>query len=317
MRKVIGIGETVLDIIFKNDQPISAVPGGSVFNGIISLGRAGVETTFISEAGNDRVGHKIIGFLRQNGVNADNVNIHPNSKSPISLAFLDEDGSADYIFYKDHPHDRLDFAYPDVGRDDVVMFGSFYAVNPAIRPQVMGFIEYARSRGAILYYDVNFRSSHRNDVIKITPNLLENLEYADIVRGSTEDFDVLFRKTDPDQIYRSEVAFYCRRFICTAGGGSVALRTGDGLAKDYPALQTDIVSTIGAGDNFNAGLVYGLLRYGITRDALEAGLSESQWDSVMRCAQLFAANCCRSISNSIDTGFGRRMREEMAEGPAD
>ena len=317
MRKVIGIGETVLDIIFKNDQPIGAVPGGSVFNGIISLGRAGVETTFISEAGNDRVGHKIIGFLRQNGVNADNVNIHPNSKSPISLAFLDEDGSADYIFYKDHPHDRLDFAYPDVGRDDVVMFGSFYAVNPAIRPQVMGFIEYARSRGAILYYDVNFRSSHRNDVIKITPNLLENLEYADIVRGSTEDFDVLFRKTDPDQIYRSEVAFYCRRFICTAGGSSVALRTGDGLAKDYPALQTDIVSTIGAGDNFNAGLVYGLLRYGITRDALEAGLSESQWDSVMRCAQLFAANCCRSISNSIDTGFGRRMREEMAEGPAD
>ena len=317
MRKVIGIGETVLDIIFKNDQPIGAVPGGSVFNGIISLGRAGVGTTFISEAGNDRVGHKIIGFLRQNGVNADNVNIHPNSKSPISLAFLDEDGSADYIFYKDHPHDRLDFTYPDVGRDDVVMFGSFYAVNPAIRPQVMGFIEYARSRGAILYYDVNFRSSHRNDVIKITPNLLENLEYADIVRGSTEDFDVLFRKTDPDQIYRSEVAFYCRRFICTAGGGSVALRTGDGLAKDYPALQTDIVSTIGAGDNFNAGLVYGLLRYGITRDALEAGLSESQWDSVMRCAQLFAANCCRSISNSIDTGFGRRMKEEMAEGPAD
>lgn len=26
MRKVIGIGETVLDIIFKNNQPIGAVP---------------------------------------------------------------------------------------------------------------------------------------------------------------------------------------------------------------------------------------------------------------------------------------------------
>ena len=40
MRKVIGIGETVLDIIFKNERPVSAVPGGSVYNGIISLGRA-------------------------------------------------------------------------------------------------------------------------------------------------------------------------------------------------------------------------------------------------------------------------------------
>ena len=29
MRQVIGIGETVLDIIFRDEQPISAWPGGS------------------------------------------------------------------------------------------------------------------------------------------------------------------------------------------------------------------------------------------------------------------------------------------------
>ena len=63
-------------------------------------------------------------------------------------------------------------------RDDVVMFGSYYAVNPVIRPQVVGFLEYARSRGAIPYYDVNFRASHRNEVMKLTPNILENLEYS-------------------------------------------------------------------------------------------------------------------------------------------
>ena len=31
MRKVIGIGETVLDIIFKDNKPVNAVPGGSAF----------------------------------------------------------------------------------------------------------------------------------------------------------------------------------------------------------------------------------------------------------------------------------------------
>ena len=62
MRKVIGIGETILDIIFKNNQPIGAVPGGSMFNGLISLGRAGLNATFISETGNDRVGKQIISF---------------------------------------------------------------------------------------------------------------------------------------------------------------------------------------------------------------------------------------------------------------
>ncbi len=35
MRKVIGIGETVFDIIFKEDNPVAAVPGGSTFNAII------------------------------------------------------------------------------------------------------------------------------------------------------------------------------------------------------------------------------------------------------------------------------------------
>lgn len=37
MRKIIGIGETVLDIIFKNNKPIEAAPGGSTFNAITSL----------------------------------------------------------------------------------------------------------------------------------------------------------------------------------------------------------------------------------------------------------------------------------------
>ena len=32
MKRVIGIGETVLDILFKDDQPQKAVPGGSTFN---------------------------------------------------------------------------------------------------------------------------------------------------------------------------------------------------------------------------------------------------------------------------------------------
>jgi len=60
MRKVIGIGETVLDIIFKDNKPVNAVPGGSAFNAIISLGRAGISAHFIGEVGHDRVGTYIL-----------------------------------------------------------------------------------------------------------------------------------------------------------------------------------------------------------------------------------------------------------------
>ena len=207
MRKVIGIGETVLDIIFKDDEPVSAVPGGSVFNALISLGRAGVKASLISETGNDHIGRKIIRFMEENGVDGSNVNVYADSKSPLSLAFLNDNNDAEYIFYKDHPHDQLDFIYPDIQPDDIVMFGSFYAINPVIRPQVAGLLEYAKNHGAILYYDVNFRASHRNEVMKITPNLLDNLEYADVVRGSNEDFSILFKRNDADSVYRTDISF--------------------------------------------------------------------------------------------------------------
>lgn len=311
MRKVIGIGETILDIIFKHDQPIGAVPGGSTFNCIVSLGRSGVNTTFISETGNDRVGKHIIGFLKDNGVNADNVNVFPESKSPVSLAFLDDDNNAEYIFYKDHPHDQLDFVYPDIQPDDIVVFGSYYAVNPVIRPQVVGLLDYARNHGAIIYYDVNFRPSHKGEVMRITPNYLENLEYADIVRGSKEDFEVLYKLDDPDRVYIAEMSFYCKKFIYTQGGEPIQLRAEAGFKKSYPVAQMPTVSTIGAGDNFNAGFIYGMLKYGITREDIEHGLTEQQWDLVMACAQRFAAECCKDIYNYVSPEFGKQMQKEM------
>lgn len=311
MRKVIGIGETILDIIFKNDHPIGAVPGGSMFNGLISLGRAGLNTTFISETGDDRVGQRIIRFLEENHVDATHISVYPEAKSPISLAFLNEQNDAEYLFYKDHPHDRLDFVFPDIQPDDIVMYGSYYAVNPVIRPQMQAFLEYAHRQGAILYYDVNFRSSHRGEVMKLRATILENLEYADIVRGSQEDFEVMFDLTEAEKVYRSQISFYCKNFIYTQGAEPLEVRGAGNMSKQYPVPQAETVSTIGAGDNFNAGFVYGLMKYGITREMLEIGLPVEQWDQVIDQATQFSANVCQSIHNSVDQSFADGKRREM------
>jgi len=308
MRKITGIGETVLDIIFRGGQPVSAVPGGSVYNSVISLGRAGAQVAFIGEAGDDRIGRRTVEYLRENGVDSSSVSVFRGTRSPLSLAFLNDSNDAEYIFYKDHPSDRLDFAMPDIQPDDIVLFGSYYAVNPVIRRQVSAFLEHAHSCGAILYYDVNFRPSHEGELIKLMPNILENFELADIVRGSRDDFRVMFHKDDPDAVYRSEVSFYCRKFICTCGSGPVEVRGDNGFKGSYPVAVTDTVSTVGAGDSFNAGFVYGMLKDGIRRGDIERGLTDSQWDSLIECARGFSADCCRSIGNSISKEFGERIK---------
>ena len=305
MRRVIGIGETILDVLFKDNQPKAAVPGGSVFNGIISLGRAGANVTFISEVGGDKVGNIILDFMKENGVGTDNVMVYPDRKSPVSLAFLNEKNDAEYIFYKDYPNLRLDAEMPEVTGDDIIMFGSYYAITPQLRDKVKELLDRARKAGAIIYYDVNFRKSHAHEAIKLMPIILENFEYADIVRGSNEDFGFMFGMTDPDKVYQHKVSFYCPLFICTNGGEGLCLRTA-ALKKDYPVAPLQTVSTIGAGDNFNAGLVFGLLKNRIRRADLDE-LTEADWDKIIASGMSFSKEVCTSLDNYISKEFAASL----------
>ena len=83
------------------------------------------------------------------------------------------------------------------------------------------------------------------------------------------------------------------------------------IKKQYEVEKMDTLSTIGAGDNFNAGFVYGLIKYGITRDMIINGFEEGLWDKLIACALKFSANVCKSIDNSVDKAFGQQMAQEM------
>ena len=99
MRKVIGMGETIMDIIFHGAQPTAAVPGGSSFNSIISIGRAGIPAVFVGETGHDEVGRRIADFLNANHVDTSYLRMRSDIQSAVSLAFLDERNDAHYMFY--------------------------------------------------------------------------------------------------------------------------------------------------------------------------------------------------------------------------
>lgn len=308
MRKVIGIGETILDIIFREEQPYAAVPGGSTFNGLISLGRLGVPVSFISEVGNDRVGDIILKFMQENSLTTDYVDRFPDGKSPISLAFLDADSNADYTFYKEYPKQRLEVPLPDINEDDIFIFGSYYSLNPALRSRMVEFLDYARDRKAILYYDPNFRKAHAHEAIQLMPTVLENFEYADIIRGSDEDFLNLFGKTDMKQVYTEHIRFYCDRFITTHGAGGIHLYTGD-REEHYKATPMHPLSTIGAGDNFNAGILYGLLKQNVRHRDL-AELDKETWAKIIRCGTDLATEVCGNYDNYISKEFAATYNKQ-------
>ena len=295
--RVIGIGETVLDILFKDDQPQKAVPGGSTFNSIVSLGRAGVKCAMVTEAGGDHIGDIICRYLQDNGVSSEYVCRHENVKSHISLAFLDHNNDAQYIFYKDHASVSLDGKLPTITNNDVVLFGSFFAINPAIRPVVGGLLHEAREAGAWLYYDVNFRKNHIADLPDVKGNIEENMRLADVVRGSMDDFWYLYALTDAEEIY-SCVSRHCQKLILTDGAKPIRVFTPEGC-ETFPVQPVETVSTVGAGDNFNAGYIYAMMQ----------GLDKES--DRIEVAQRWSQDVCRQIGNNISDGLAEYYKTHI------
>jgi fructokinase len=171
-------------------------------------------------------------------------------------------------------------------------------LNPVLRSKVKPFLQHAREQGAVVYYDINFRRNHIHERDALLPAIIENMELATVVRGSADDFRYLFDTVDGAEIYASHIAPHCKNFIFTSGDGPVTLFTPSFTAQ-YPVAQVQVRSTVGAGDNFNAGVVHGLWRGCVGHEAL-ASLSREAWDGVISTGLAFSAHACTLLDNYVD-----------------
>jgi fructokinase len=297
MRKVYTIGETVYDIIFRNFEPVSANPGGAMLNTAISLGRLNIPVYFISEFANDTVGCVTDKFLVTNKVSTEYIYRYKNGKSAISLAFLDENKNAGYSFYKFYPDKRLNIKFPEINKDDIVLFGSFYSVTKEVRRPLTEFISSAKEKNAIIIYDPNIREPHKKELPEYLDFIYENISFADIVRASDEDFNVIFDISNPADAYKLITSNNCRNLIYTAGAGGVYLHSSD-YSKKYAVPKISPVSTIGAGDNFNAGVIFSILKNNIKKEDINC-IEKKQWDKIINSGIKFGTNVCLSLENYI------------------
>ena len=305
MRKIYGIGETVLDIIFKDGQPQAAKAGGSVLNSVVSMGRMDLPVSFISEYGQDDVGDLIDRFLKDNGVDTSSVHRFHDGSTSLALAFLNEKNDAHYTFYKDFPEKRLDINFPVVEKDDIVQCGSFYAIWPEIREKFKKFIRTAKDKGALVLYDPNFRNTHVSELDILKPLIIENMKMTSLLRGSDEDFKNIFGAVNIDEAWEV-VKEYCNCLVYTANVEGVYVRTTSFSGK-FPVKKIKPVSTIGAGDNFNAGMTTSIFQNNIKNGQLEQ-LNEKEWTKIISTAVDFATHVCLSYENYISKEFAKELK---------
>ena len=309
-RRIIGIGEMVLDIVFKNGTPQAAVPGGSVFNSMVSLGRTAgkrfpeVPLLMVSQIGDDEVGRLMTAFMDENRLRTDAIQRF-EGQSTVSLAMLDEENNARYEFFRDKDTPPFETPALDFGPGDILLFGSTFAVSPETRDPVRALVRKAHGAGATVYYDINFRKNHREQRDALREEIERNIAMCDIVRGSSEDIGTLYDMDDPEAVYRTHIAPRCPTFICTRGADSTEVFS-DAARDSFPVEPVKTVSTIGAGDNFNAGFVYGLLRDGIDRGRARH-LGPGDWPGLVQTALRFSAEVCQSLFNYVSPDFNPNL----------
>jgi fructokinase len=54
--KILALGETTYDIIFKDSKPVDGRVGGSILNTAVSLGRLGIPVSMVALCGSDEIG---------------------------------------------------------------------------------------------------------------------------------------------------------------------------------------------------------------------------------------------------------------------
>ena len=298
------LGETVLDMVSAEKGIFKAIPGGSMLNASVSVARMGMKVEFITEFGNDKAGELITEFLRANSVEIKNSIKHNNCKTTLALAFLDENKNASYSFYTDFPETIGQFQIPDFNGNDILLFGSFYSVKPERRKMVSSIIEAASHAGAFIYYDVNIRPAHQSQIPDLMNSYIENMRNSTVVKGSTEDFDILWGINNPDKIFE-KVKEFCSTLIVTDGGKPLYFNH-EGNAKFYSVPEIIPVSTIGAGDNFNAGFVCGL-NNSVTSQPKELLKNEPAFDKMVSCGIAFSTEVCQSEDNYIKGNFEREF----------
>ncbi|MCX6266164.1 MAG: carbohydrate kinase [Bacteroidetes bacterium] len=303
MRRVFCIGETVLDIVFQNNQPQSALPGGSMLNTAVSLGRAGIPVSFISDYGQDQAGNIIHDYLLKNGVSTEYISRYSHGKTALALAFLDQLKNAEYSFYKNYPDERLTISLPVPTAGDIVLFGSFYALTGSLRIKITGFVQNAKKNGAFIIYDPNFRPAHIGELDILRPWILENMSMANLVRASDEDFSNIFSASNAVQAFQYVRQTGCQSLVYTRNSLGVEVITA-GHSQSYPVPQIMPISTIGAGDAFNAGIIYSMLK----EENILSAFSLPWWDSIIGRGIQFSADVCQRSDNYISIEYGNRLK---------
>lgn len=288
---LISCGDALIDFVPTRNadgrEAVMPAVGGSCLNVAIGMARLGAPTSFLGGISTDMFGQMIADHAAASNVE---LGLSTRSDHQTTLAFVRiVAGESHYAFYDAETATR-NWTYRrgtiPFARVEAVHVGSTTLVNDRGAAETKALIVDAQASSTISF-DPNCRPNLVKDKPAYVARMAEFAGYADLIKMSDVDFAYLFG----DEPYQQRAAALLEQgaslVVVTRGNnGAIAWHAGTGQIE-VTAPMVAVADTIGAGDSFQAALLFALHKQGsLARESLkDAGTDE------LRRALSFAANC--------------------------
>ena len=288
---ILSCGDALIDFVpvVAADGRDAARPavGGSCLNIAVGMARLGIASGFVGGISTDLFGRMIGDHAIASNVD---LRFATRSAHQTTLAFVRiVEGESQYAFY-DAETASANWSYRrgSIPFDaiEAVHIGSTTLVNERGAAEAGALIADARP-SATISFDPNCRPVLVSNKKAYRARMDAFAESADIVRMSDVDFNYLYG----DDVYSAQAERPLARgaslFIVTRGGNGVQAWHRNAGMIEVKAPAVEVVDTIGAGDSFQAALLFALARLKrIERASLQSiGVDE------LRKALSFACQC--------------------------
>ncbi|WP_183093793.1 PfkB family carbohydrate kinase [Nocardioides stalactiti] len=279
------VGESLVDVVEAADGSVVERPGGSAANAAVALSRLERPVLLATSFGPDERGRLVSDHLAASDVVLA-TQPHVVARTSVARARIDSSGGAWYDF-------DVAWHLGPVTIEDVRVL-HVCSLAPLLDPgaEVVWDLVDRLAATAVVTYDLNLRPAITGTGPEVLARINRLIGRADLVKASEEDLAVLWPDLDEEHVVEHLRDLGSRNIVITKGAEgarwSWGRRFGDRVT--VPALPTEVVDTIGAGDTFGAGLIDALW------DHLPARLADLTVED--RTAALHHAAACAAVTVS-------------------
>lgn len=267
---VLCMGRSSIDL-YSNDigapfeaiTSFAALVGGCPTNISVGTRRLGLKSALLTGVGDDPVGKLVLHFLHNEGVDTTFTPTKPGHVTSAVLLGIQPPDKFPLMYYRDNCAD-IELTIDDVLKTPVpdarllLISGTGLSKEPS-RSATQFAAEWATRVGTEVVLDLDYRPTQWHDARAFGITCRVTLPLADIAIGTEDEVKAATGANTGEAAVERLLQGVRKAVVYKRGGEGASVYTTDGQVYHAEPFQIEVLNTLGAGDAFASGFLYGHL----------------------------------------------------------